>query len=160
LAIQYNLYWSLTSGAGVGGTKISNVTSPYVHTGLIPGTPYYYVITAYDTDTALESDPSVEVPGVPFPGPFYTIPMGMARIVRTSDGAPVPNAIIRVYLAGTSTPVIIYDSILSTTPVFLVTSDAEGRYLIFVDATDYPITTTFKLVTTWGSQTTTEDYVR
>ena len=160
MAIQYNLYWSLVLGTGVAGTKISNVTSPYVHTGLTPGTPYYYVVTAYDTDTALESDPSAEVPGVPLPGPLYTIPMGMARIVRTSDGAPVPNAIIRVYLAGTNTPVIFYDSIISVTPVLFVTTDTEGRYLIFVDATDYPITTTFKLVTTWGSQTITEDYVR
>ena len=45
-ATSYNVYYSTTSGAATGGTKIAGVTSPYVHTGLSAGTTYYYVVTA------------------------------------------------------------------------------------------------------------------
>ncbi len=45
-ATSYNLYWSTIPGtARNSGTKIPDVTSPYVHTGLTNGTTYYYVIT-------------------------------------------------------------------------------------------------------------------
>ncbi len=46
-ATSYNIYWSTTSGVSkTNGTKISNATSPYVHTGRTNGTTYYYVVTA------------------------------------------------------------------------------------------------------------------
>jgi fibronectin type 3 domain-containing protein len=45
-ATSYNIYYSTTSGAGTGGTKIAGVTSPYVQTGLSAGTTYFYVVTA------------------------------------------------------------------------------------------------------------------
>jgi len=46
-AKSYNLYFSNYSGvSSATGTKISDVTSPYTHTGLTAGTPYYYVMTA------------------------------------------------------------------------------------------------------------------
>jgi len=46
-ATSYNIYWSTTPGVTiVTGTKIAGVTSPYTHTGLTNGTPYYYIVTA------------------------------------------------------------------------------------------------------------------
>jgi fibronectin type 3 domain-containing protein len=49
-ATSYNLYWSTSSGVNkTTGTKISNVTSPYTHTGRINGTTYYYVVTAVNS---------------------------------------------------------------------------------------------------------------
>ncbi len=46
-ATSYNIYWDTTSGVSkIKGTKISNVTSPYPHTGRTNGTTYYYVVTA------------------------------------------------------------------------------------------------------------------
>jgi sugar lactone lactonase YvrE len=46
-ATSYNIYWSTSSGVTkLSGTKISNVTSPYTHTGRTNGTTYYYVVTA------------------------------------------------------------------------------------------------------------------
>jgi fibronectin type 3 domain-containing protein len=45
-ATSYNVYYSTTLGAGIGGTKIAGVTSPYIQTGLSAGTTYYYVVTA------------------------------------------------------------------------------------------------------------------
>lgn len=46
-ATSYNIYWATSAGVSKStGTKISDVTSPYVHTGLSNGTTYYYVVTA------------------------------------------------------------------------------------------------------------------
>lgn len=62
-ATGYNLYWSTSAGAGVSGTKIANISSPYTHTSLVNGTTVYYVITA--VNAAGESAPSVEASGTP-----------------------------------------------------------------------------------------------
>jgi hypothetical protein len=63
-ADSYNIYWSTEAGVTkVTGTKIANVTSPYVHSGLINGVTYYYVITSFFT--GIESGISNEVSAVP-----------------------------------------------------------------------------------------------
>lgn len=72
-ATAYNIYWSTTSGVTkVNGTKISNVTSPYKHTGLTNGTVYYYVVTA--VNSVGESSESSEVSAVPttVPPTYFT----------------------------------------------------------------------------------------
>lgn len=46
-ASAYNLYWRSTKGVTRrNGIKISNVNTPHKLTGLIPGVPYYFVVTA------------------------------------------------------------------------------------------------------------------
>lgn len=46
-ATDYTIYWSLSAGVTTSsGTAISNVTSPYVHTGLANDFTYYYIVTA------------------------------------------------------------------------------------------------------------------
>jgi lysophospholipase L1-like esterase len=46
-AISYNIYWStLADVSSSSGTKIENVTSPYIHTNTQQGLSYYYVVTA------------------------------------------------------------------------------------------------------------------
>lgn len=58
-ATSYNLYWSVTPGVTkTSGTKITNVVSPYVQTGLAAGTTYYYVVTA--VSSAGEGSASVQ----------------------------------------------------------------------------------------------------
>ncbi len=47
-ATSYNLYWSTTAGVTTSSTKITGVTSPYVHLSLTAGTPYYYKVSAQD----------------------------------------------------------------------------------------------------------------
>lgn len=90
----------------------------------------------------------------------YVIPSGISRIVRDAEGNAVAGAIITVYLAGSMSPATIYDSYTATVPVGSVTTDAYGRFIIFVDDTDYPLTTNFRLITSFGGTTTTDDYVR
>ncbi|HJV34105.1 fibronectin type III domain-containing protein [Geomonas sp.] len=46
-ATSYNLYYSTVSGVTTAtGNKVVNVSSPYVLTGLLDGTAYYFVVTA------------------------------------------------------------------------------------------------------------------
>jgi len=67
----YNLYWSNIGGnAGlppneIVGTQIPTVVSPYDHTGLEAGFPYYYVVTATSAITGFESVASNEVSAIP-----------------------------------------------------------------------------------------------
>jgi mono/diheme cytochrome c family protein len=63
-ATIYNIYWSTTSGVTVAtGTKLTGVTSPYAHTSLTAGTPYYYVVTAQNATG--ESAASAQVTATP-----------------------------------------------------------------------------------------------
>ncbi len=73
-ADSYNLYWSTSSPASA-GTKVTGVTSPYVHTGLTNGTRYYYTLTA--VSGGVESAASVEVSATP-EYPLPTVPAGVS----------------------------------------------------------------------------------
>ncbi len=59
-ATSYNLYWSTTTGVTTAnGTRISNVTSPAIQTGLADSTTYFYILTA--VNSAGESVASAQV---------------------------------------------------------------------------------------------------
>jgi hypothetical protein len=59
-AAAYHLYWSTLPGVTkTTGTKVANVTNPFVHTGLIDNKTYYYIVTA--ANNSGESAPSAEV---------------------------------------------------------------------------------------------------
>ncbi len=46
-ATSYNIYWGLSAGVSKDtGTLISNVTSAYIHSGLVNDTTYYYIVTS------------------------------------------------------------------------------------------------------------------
>lgn len=58
-ASSYNIYWSPTSGVTTAnGTKITGVTSPYIHAGRANSTSYYYIVTA--VNSVGESAPSAQ----------------------------------------------------------------------------------------------------
>src|SRR6266571_2630985 len=59
-ATSYNIYWLKSPGGTTPiWTKITNATSPYVHTGLAGGTIYNYIVSALSS--AGESVPSSQV---------------------------------------------------------------------------------------------------
>ncbi len=69
-ATSYHVYMAEVTGVTAanyatlsGGMKHENVTSPYVHTGLVNGTMYYFVVTAVGGSG--ESSASTEVTGRP-----------------------------------------------------------------------------------------------
>jgi hypothetical protein len=65
-ATSYNLYWSLTPGAGINGTQISGISgTTYVQTGLTNNQVYYAVVTAV-VPNFLESAPSNQASAEPY----------------------------------------------------------------------------------------------
>jgi len=63
-ATSYNVYWSTSRDVGTtNGTLIANVSNPYIHTGLLDNTTYYYVVTA--VANGLESEGSEVVWSTP-----------------------------------------------------------------------------------------------
>jgi fibronectin type 3 domain-containing protein len=75
-ASSYNIYYSTTTGVTtVNGTKIADVTMPYVQTGLTNGTTYYYVVTAVNTTG--ESAASPQVSAIPALNPALAGPTGV-----------------------------------------------------------------------------------
>lgn len=72
-ATSYNIYWSTTPGVTVAnGTPITGVTSPYVQSGLINGTTYYYIVTAVNGNGELT--PSSQVSAIPSVAPAPAAP--------------------------------------------------------------------------------------
>lgn len=70
-ATSYNIYWATYSGVSKADYEdvVSDVTSPYTHTGLTNGTTCYYVVTAEnsygesDGSSEVSATPSAAVPG-------------------------------------------------------------------------------------------------
>lgn len=63
-ATSYNVYWSTSRDVGtINGTLIANVSTPYIHTGLLDNTTYYYIVTA--VVDGFESEGSNVVWGTP-----------------------------------------------------------------------------------------------
>lgn len=93
-ASSFNIYWALTTGVTQNtGTKIAGATSPHVHSSLIVGQPYFYVITS---ESITESVDSAEVTATPLPAhvpPFDGTP-GIRPLLSGTPG-------IRPLLSGT-----------------------------------------------------------
>lgn len=94
-ALSYNIYWSNTPGVTkTNGNKIAGVTSPYIHSGLITGTTYYYVITAVGAD-GVESAESLQVsatPLLPLPAPPQNLTATVVNSSATLQWSAVAGA--------------------------------------------------------------------
>ncbi|MBI5178325.1 MAG: fibronectin type III domain-containing protein [Nitrospinae bacterium] len=70
-ATSYNVYYSVTAGAGTAGTKVTGHTSGSAITGLTNGTTYYFVVTAVNAggegafSTQVSATPQVSAPSSP-----------------------------------------------------------------------------------------------
>jgi len=70
-ATSYSIYWSNSPGVTKStGTRISGIVTPYIHSGLTNGIPYYYVITASNSQgESSESTMAVATPTQTTPPP-------------------------------------------------------------------------------------------
>lgn len=84
-ALSYNIYWSATNGVTkTSGTKIANVTNPYVNAALADGTTYYYIVTAVNsvgegTASAQVSAATNAAPATPACGSCHAIPPAVGK---------------------------------------------------------------------------------
>jgi len=86
-ATSYNIYWSRTAGVTtVTGTKITGATSPYIQTGLLDGTTYYYIVTA--ANSAGESAASAQVSAVTN-APLPTVPSAPTGVTAVGGAKQV-----------------------------------------------------------------------
>ncbi len=142
---SYNIYWSTTPGVTIAnGTKITGVASPYVQSGLINGTTYYYVVTAVNKD--VESTPSPQVSAIPSAAPTPSAPTdvtatpanGQVTIAWTAvSGATSYNiywsntsgvTTANAKIAGAASPYIQSGLINGTTYYYVVTAvDGNGE---------------------------------
>ncbi|MFZ3043875.1 MAG: hypothetical protein WA058_02075 [Minisyncoccia bacterium] len=76
--------------------------------------------------------------------------LAMSRFVSDQNGRAIEGATVTVYAWNGSdwTLATIYDAYTGGSVIAgsVVTTDAEGAYLFFVSDSDYPLTTSFKLV--------------
>ncbi len=105
-ATRYSVYWSTTPGVTrATGLRAPYGWSPFTHTGLTNGQPYYYVVTA--SNAAGEGPESAEVAVVPQAPPLPTAPVNLVAMpyegaVRLS-WSPVQGATrYTVYFATTA----------------------------------------------------------
>ena len=71
-ADSYNIYWGEATGVtALAGNRLTNVVSPYVHSGLTNGVTYYYILTSIDgtqeseVSVELSAQPTAIIPGIP-----------------------------------------------------------------------------------------------
>ena len=117
--VSYDLFHSRVAGAGVQGTgvmRISNVTPPYEHTGLMDGTTYYYYLTANNSSGA--SAPTAEMSATTLPAPMPLAPPETPGSFTATPG----NG--KVTLNWTALPNVTYTLYYSTDSGF---SLANGR---------------------------------
>ncbi len=86
-ASSYNLYWAtgLPNANKINGTKIADVSSPYIHSGLANGTSCYYVVTAVIAGTE-SADSSPIASAMPSSSPAYgSAPTGVAAVASSGQ---------------------------------------------------------------------------
>jgi hypothetical protein len=138
--MSYNIYFSTTSGAGTGGTKIAGVTSPYVQTGLSAGTAYYYVVTAQNS--VGESGASNEA-GTATNAPPPVIPAAPNGVSASGGGnqitlswSPVSGATsYNIYWSTTAGTSNIGTKISGATTPYILTGLAAGTTYYYVVTT-------------------------
>lgn len=140
-ATSYNLYWSTVSGGGTSGTKITNVTSPYQHTGLTNGTTYYYVLTA--VSAAGESNPSAQVGTTPFVPPYATAqyPFSLGSAPLSGHNETIPNDTTDFHYTLSVTPGSLYmfslNNVVDGASLQVFTDNTWDQFSLSLACSDY-----------------------
>ena len=146
----YNIYWSNTPGVSkktVNVNKITNVTSPYVHTGLDNTKTYYYIITqvvgGVESAESLQisASPQAAVPAAPN-GLSITATDSQVTITFDALASKPANVLYNIYYSTASTLTKLNGTKIATTsdkfnpassPSYLITSlknDGTSYYFV------------------------------
>ncbi|OGW44344.1 MAG: hypothetical protein A2132_03750 [Nitrospirae bacterium RBG_16_43_11] len=151
-ATVYNLYWSTTSGVTKAtGTKISNVSSPYIHTGRTNGTTYYYIVTAVNSYGESSESSQVSVTPSATVTPDTTAPSNTTGADFINNGALAANSASVTLSISASDSIGVttyYASESSTAP-----SPSTSGWVSVASTTSYSANITFTLSTGDGIKT-------
>jgi photosystem II stability/assembly factor-like uncharacterized protein len=149
-ATSYNIYYASSPGVTPSGyaalpdvTKITNVTSPYVLSGLTNGTTYYLIVTALNSTG--ESKSSIEQSATPLPVP--AAPIGLSgvtakdEVTLTWDAVPVASSYNLYFATEQGVTASNYSTLTDGNKIADVTSpyvvsglDNESQYYFVVTA--------------------------
>lgn len=156
-ATAYNIYYDTAPGVTtVSGTKIANVITPQVVTGLTNGTPYFFVVTAVNAkaESSLSSEKSATPAAVPQPpgSPTGRVVTATGPGQMTVTWNPVPGATSYkvYYLQASSQPT--NAAVLATTPATSATTTIDIGSLTS-GATYYVLITALNAAGESGTQT-------
>ncbi len=123
-AASYNIYWSTATGVtSASGTKIAVASgTAYVHTGLVNGTVYYYIVRAvYGSD---EGAASAEAAA----RPMFTKQIGAAG-AATWGWAIAKDANNNIFVAGNTTGGLDGNTLAGVQDAFVIKYSAAGARL-------------------------------
>ncbi|MDA8428547.1 MAG: fibronectin type III domain-containing protein [Geobacteraceae bacterium] len=156
-ATSYNVYYGTTAGISVStGTKIAAVASPLVVTGLANATPYYFVVTAVNSngESSVSSEKSATPSVAPQPpasptGRVVTSPVA-GHISVTWNAVLGATSYNVYYLQSNSVPA--KSAVLAATPASSATNSIDVAGLIS-GATYYVLITAVNAAGESGTQT-------
>jgi len=141
-ATSYNIYWSTTSGVTkTNGTKITDATRLYSHTGLTNGTTYYYIVTAVNSSG--ESVESAQVSATPVGtqvGTAFPIANTSGREMSASAAFDGTNFLVGIQGDATADPSITAQFVSKTGALVgsrISTGNRGGAPFVAFDGTNY-----------------------
>jgi len=100
-ATSYNMYYSTTSGVTTAnGTKIAGATSPYVKTGLLDSTAYYFIVTAVnsagESAASAQATATTSAPAFDALSYYNTVCLGCHGTLGVRTAAQITSAIASI----------------------------------------------------------------
>ncbi len=145
---SYNIYYGTNTGVTkASGTKIGNITSPYTHTSLTNGIPYYYVVTA--VSSGVESVESRQVSAMPTAGAATTpdlTPTGLSAPASATTAQQVEVGWTVLNQGTGDTTSAWYDNVYLSTDAVWDGSDTSLGYLY--RSTVLPVSISYVVTTT------------
>lgn len=124
-AVSYDLLWSTEPGVSLASNMIQNITSPYVHSGLINDQPYYYKIVSRNLgDYPTLSDELEAIPGISYSTGDTVWDFSLSSSVTIRD--VVTDSAGNVYACGTVTASTSFGSIPASAGSFIGKMDSDG----------------------------------
>ena len=133
-ATSYNIYWDVNPGVTRAAVnQFAGAVSPFDHTGLTPGTTYYYVVTSLRGATeGVESTEVSAMPGSPTPPGNVTATGGDGSVTITFSAVPAATSYNLYWATSPGVSKATGTPITGVTSPFLHTSLTNGTTYHYV----------------------------